>query len=392
MAALFLSSACQSGNERFSCVKDEKMEKLLTDIKDNNREVRKKEIIAGFTKATLLEFRRKLFEAAVKKAEKKMEDDDGPWDEIPDTTINAEQRPSSWGLRNRKTKPSVADDAIDLALYVDGSAGTFPMQIVRSPNGKEKSDQASNAAELDNGDSSSDSSVFEETEETPKTQKSPEKQAKDKSNENNNGKSNNPTTPTVERFVIRESRDEGNQCDIAVTLTPLKDNGTSTEDLYEVRSFSTQTERVMFQELDEADSSGSSFNEDLVESTRNKTLNTMQKTQIDDSVVWKLRERCDRAESRLIELERRHQYEISEMKQEHVTIRNELAALASEEPREGREEVVSQRTATYNTCIDLTDRSNMIWTQDSQGASVLTKESEMHRDLAQSDRATRTNS
>ena len=141
------------------------MEKFLVNLKDKNREDTKKDIVANYTKATLLDFRRKLFETAVKKAEESLEDNNIPWDELSDTGRTLEQKPSSWGLRNRKTKPSVADDTIDLALFSKGSTAKFPIQIVRGLPEAEKAGKTPQNTDLEKESTRSESecSVFDET-------------------------------------------------------------------------------------------------------------------------------------------------------------------------------------------------------------------------------------
>ena len=69
MAALFASSDDRAGFERIKGLLDEKIEGILVGYVKRKHEEAAKEISANYTKAVLLEFRRKLFNLAVSKAE-----------------------------------------------------------------------------------------------------------------------------------------------------------------------------------------------------------------------------------------------------------------------------------------------------------------------------------
>ena len=399
MAALFMSSSKQVGNASFSCVRDEKMEKLLASTKDKNREDLKKEIIAGFTKSTLLEFRRKLFEVAVKKAESKMEDNNIPWDEIPETQAEYDQKPSSWGLRNRKTRPSIAEDSIELAVFIEDPQRDFPMQIVRALSGKEKTEHATSNddAEQASSDSNSSSSVFDENLEFIDTQES----LRPDVTESNHTTAN----PSVERFVIRECEADPNASNseaIPVIVTPLCDSGTSTDDLSLLipiidptqaslrrdygtstdglilrRSEATQTERGMFQEVRDIDTSPDSFNEDHIEYSSVNRSRDKPEQPANNMAYRELQVRCEKAEARLVEIENQHQREITDLRREQAGIRKDLYKIST-----GAEQPDSQ-------IVEIPDESDFVYTQDTQGDTVVTRASSMHRELAQKEAGAR---
>ena len=365
MAAFFLGSESQEGKDCFAGVKDEKMEKLLMKLKDGSRENIKKEIVVGFTKATLLEFRRKLFEMAVKKEESKMDGRNTSWDELPDDPLDNSRDPSSWGLMNRRTKPSVADDSIVLALFIEDPQGDFPMQIVKGLPAK--SNDVDNTAEkeneIDEESSASENSVFEEDiEQTPKQPTQEGGKPKE-----------NVVTPEkkTERFVIRETetRSEQNRdIEIPVTVTALCDSATETDDLFSCASSATQTEEEMFQEH-ESDLSDSSFNEEVTEtSDRRPTMNNDDKQTQD--TIRELRERCEQAERRLDDEEKRHKNEVFEIRREYKSIRQDFSRLEKDHcPNKGTDDQVTIIEDEY------------ILTQDTQGVPLYTKKSSMHRDL-----------
>ena len=375
MADLFLSSESQNRKSCFANVRDDKMEKLLYDLKDDSRENSRKEIVAGFTKAHLLEFRRKLFDVAVKKVESRSNDKNIPWDELSDT----EQKPSSWELRNRKTKPSVADDTIDLALFIKGSHGSFPMQMIRPSTAKEKSGHVPDCkdAEFESCNSSSDQSVFDETQDAPNSQ--------DKRNCNSSEAGSNPTSERVERFVIRETEripcDAGNQCDFPVEIIPLSESATSTDDLVHLTSASTQTETSMFHEANDSDSSGGSFNEDLTEKGT-AIASAPKPDHPENDSIRSLRARCESAEKMLAALDKRHRDEINECRRVQAAIRKDLNDNAYVSKESSNPRVSTLPKSQPEATMDLTANPEFILTQDSQGEPVYTKPSIMHLELA----------
>ena len=408
MAAFFLSPASQDGKSCFSDIKDEKMEKFLVGLVEQNIVTTKKDIVANYTKATLLDFRRKLFEIAVKKAESSAEDNNVPWDELSDAALISEQKPSLWGLRNRKTKPTVADDAVDLALYIKGTVENFPMQIVRGLPDAEKAGKTPPNSDLEkeSNKSESGSSVFDETAEAPEIH--------DVRIEEVSEVFDTTVEPRVERFVIRETEpttlvsNEDNRIPVSVTplcdtgtstddlrdivTAPLRDNGTSTEGLVNLVSSSSQTEDSMFQEADEelsvSNSSLSSFNEDIVErSACNEKpanmANSGQNAGGNTAALDALRERCEKAEAKLSIMEVRHGEEIADVKRDQDKLRADLCKLSNPAT------VLAQ--AIPDPVIDLAAEPEFIMTQDSQGLPVMTRESEMHRDLAQREKSGRSN-
>ena len=71
MAASFLSGEHRDGVLSFKGAMGDKVEEILAGIDGTNDSETAKAIVSSFTKATLLEFRRKLFEIAVERIEEK---------------------------------------------------------------------------------------------------------------------------------------------------------------------------------------------------------------------------------------------------------------------------------------------------------------------------------
>ena len=398
MAAPFISPVERDGLSSFSGELGEKIENLLGSLEDDNREQVKKDIIANYTKATLLEFRRKLFSIAVQKEINRREED--ATDNVSDERAQqGEQKPTAWGMLSRKTKPGIADDNIDLSQFISNPSGGFPMQIVRR-GGKNKSKPQSESSEDESSgdDSNRDLAALdsEETDETTSNSSTPKAQAK-----KSTGRSVSP-----ESGATKESA-----ADIPVTISRLSDSGTSTDDLYYLVAAETQTEKGMFVDDSTGSDSDSSFNEEITipnsktmpkgRSSEKQDVSSASKQDY-ERMINDLRKRCEKAEQKIDRIENEHKQEIKVLREEQRAINMSMQEIMdrtvnSNGPTcsaEASTMIDPMLSATQQSSVDIMETSQSsedsfsgmskdpvyVLTQDSQGVPLFTRATSVHLD------------
>ena len=296
------------------------------------------------------------------------------------------------GLVNRRVKPLVADDCIDLALFVKDPKGVFPKHVLKQKNsGKKKPSEVDDTTDDLNASCSSD-------------------QREDSTRAS--AEYHRETQKQFERFVIRESycAAEGNSGDeVPVSVIPLRDSSTTTCDLKSLVSTATQTDESCLSDrsIGESDTPNSSVPQSIEDMSRKRTV--MARDGLSDANKGDdfamsfelLNERCDKAERRMEAAEHEHVKEMAVMRSEHYLIRDDLRKLREKVieqksvkaiPRKiaaktsnsssysGRQSVETPSTAPTVSWV-AGQGTSMIMTQDSQGDPVLTSETPAHATL-----------
>ena len=239
MAARFLSSEIASGISSLSGLIDDKLFEILSLFDSANHTDLAKQINSNFTKAALLENRRKIFDVAVVKERERRalatEQQHRPsTDEAHEQAYSVPTEIAEWQLANRGTKPKTVDDIIQLALFVDDVEVGFPECTLA------KCSLASKAKVNNSRQPRIDSALCA-------TVREKEKVGSDKSE--NQTQANRVIASDVqksfERFIIRESyqTSDTDTCDVStpVDIVKLKDSSTSTVEPPVRRSIATQT-------------------------------------------------------------------------------------------------------------------------------------------------------
>ena len=228
MASLFLSSEEMQGIHGLSGRIDEKLIEIISSRDNKNPANLSKQIIANFTKSTLLESRRKIYEFAIEKEKGNRSLATDANDAIvndPDDRARIDmQDMSKWQLTNRGTKPKITDGIIQLSLFIDVPGESFPIRVLatNASKPKPKSDSNTGNGVVEIPDNNSD-----------KGKVNPEAAQKE-----------------FERSVIREvcggdTSGTTPNC-TPVTVTKLIESSASTREHSSTRSFATQTDESSF--------------------------------------------------------------------------------------------------------------------------------------------------
>ena len=386
MAACLISSDKGDDISKISRILEGKIVGLLTKVEYDNVQETGKTICASYTKAALLDFRRKLFAVACK-AEK--ESDKGEINQRDALTIDKDecaQKEKTPVLANRKSKQPVVDDCIALALHIKNPTGTFPQQVLKSKTVErsKKNSQTTNSdksgGECDSGSSSSE----QEEESDCETNKEPIGVQKH-----------------FERFVIRElcserpddeATQEENWGDIPVAVTALRECSTQTDTPYPGPS------------IIELRDSGSFDLESDDEMSRKRTVMErdstmdMSKCKVRENDVEEIRRKCDRVERRINSIEYEHAKEMGILRAEHSAIKDDLAAVdrkigmqvgngskacdksgkIGKQKRDTRVKEPSQRKVVIDRSWETDESTMLVLTQDSQGEPVMTRATPLH--------------
>ena len=226
----FLSSARSEGFSSLKGELDEKLVSILVRLKRKTYGEIAKEVSANFTKAALLDARKKIFNHVVAKEEKRLtlatEGRDANSIDVDDRAALPGHAPSLLRLVNRRSKPLIVDDILLLSLYIEDPRESFPEQVLKKITAKPCTAEPSNA--IDSTDdvsvsSDHDEELTEKENETPAAAKEVGRVAGEKS------ESNNP------------SKDEVRADDPPIESTKLCSTHTSTSDLIRTRTIATQT-------------------------------------------------------------------------------------------------------------------------------------------------------
>ena len=406
MAACFASSDEVDGILQISSVFYGKIKKSLIEVDSENYQETSKSICAGFTKAALLDFRRKLFAIAYKFESEKpgggaiLSDANGI-----DKDDRARQDTSPVrgpGLVNRKSKPPVADDCVALAMYVKDPKGAFPDEVLKSVESGKKNSS-------------------EQPESPPQSPKpiANAKQANsdidpgDKSKEKADHSS---VQKRFERFVISEQYTDGSDNtgeSIPVSVSALRETGTSTSDLIRLVNSATQTVESSFNEEREDESSVHNASGKPNEEDMSRKRTVKQRDNVSDfdrlmeceASLDALDKKYENAERKMIIFEHEHTKEMSVLKAEQSLLRKELKAIkeridtgksanamqksnegriADKPSRSGSQNTSKQRaTESIDSTWDVNKCSTMIMTQDSQGEPVMTRATPVHTECAE---------
>ena len=250
MAALFLTAKEMHSISSLSGVINEKLVEFLCSQDSGNHAEIAKQITAGFTKAALIEARRKIFEVAICKEKEKSSLATEWYDE---STFETDERTSidpmclkELRLVNRSTKPKLAEDIMQIASYIDDPEIDFPMCTVRSVATKEKA--------------VSDKGKIRENPTSPHAHNSdPVENPGSATGDRNSSaaKSSESSAPIAnlndrfERFVIRETSSSiivGTE-EVSATVSELRDYSEATTGIISFRSFATQTDCVVLEPI-----------------------------------------------------------------------------------------------------------------------------------------------
>ena len=413
MAASFLSS---ENRDDFSSIVGnlgDKIEEILTGLDGSNDRETSKEIISNFTKAALLEFRRKLFVIAVERLEEREYANEylsecGP----PEGTYSGQCR-DDWALATRKSKPLIADDNVALARFIQRLDKEFPTHVLKvKASDKKKANKA-----LPDEDP-----VCENIARTSESEQ--ERRIENKCVDQGSVTEVDvivdeaacvvvecaPEGRRVERFVIKELEptkrvgdDEG---EVPIDVVALKDASTSTKGLCVARTIATQTPAIFANQSARMDISDSSFNDSLVEATsaRPKHTSSEKGSPADDRLakwyeeeMFRLTKRCVRAEKKLDAIENEHTKELNEARAEQIAIRKDLDSFRVRmgeenetirntpieevrpptQSRGGRPADAVHDQVTAGTWDSSKERRS-IMTQNTQGEAVITKVTPAH--------------
>ena len=142
MDAYFLSSSDSGG---FSCLKgvlDKNIESILSPLVKGNRGRIGKRILAGFTKATLLGARKKIFDIAVNRETERRsiakDIGDADANDPPGRAAVLSLPPETWRLVDRRSKPKTVEDILILILHMKGLRDSFPSSVLKKPAEEKK--------------------------------------------------------------------------------------------------------------------------------------------------------------------------------------------------------------------------------------------------------------
>ena len=417
MAAQFLSCEERDGITRIKGILDKKLEDIILGYREENHSDFCKEVTASFTKNALLETRRKLFDVAIA-----VEDERKTKGPVARDAVRkvSDERPegeaqclATRGLVNRRVKPAVSNDIADLVAYVGGTTKKFPMQMVKSLAERKKVG-TSIEGEIDDKDASlieqvdiSDLSLESASEicVTPTVQ---------------SGRS--AIQQRVERFVIEETNPQTDKdtvdCQIPVTIVALKELSTSTEDLIRVRSIAIQTDPVIVRAYDrtgqDSEDSEDGTNTSPVDTDVSKNYPVPTVSSRAESIMmeplddmFELDQKCERLDRKICLVEREQKRELSSLKAEQSTLRAEIAEYCSKKgtgkstkpgskvitpnisvnrrsnASESDMSALNSRNDTDDDCNDWGDihSGSMVYTQNTQGVMVVTRETPAHRIL-----------
>ena len=227
-----------------SGVISEKLIEILCRRDSDNHADLTKLIISSFTKSSLLEARRKIFDFAIAKEKEKRALATARGDATTDDTDQCSgihmRNLEQWDLDNRGNKPKVANDIAALSLYIEDPGETFPVHILAKSTSTAKGKTKSLSPVRNTSSSSSDdASPVKSTEVLPL--------AKSATSNELPGKQQNPVElqKTFESFVIKEvcgvESNTPDPNDRPVSITALIDSSTSTREHNTHRSIGTQT-------------------------------------------------------------------------------------------------------------------------------------------------------
>ena len=400
MAACFLSPVDRDENQKISVGLEGKIDELLSKAHSGNVQETSKAICAAYTKAALLESRRKLFEIACKlnlEKEKGGAKQKDASESDKDECTQVDNPPKrDVGLVNRRAKPPVADDCVVLAVFIKNPKGVFPSHVLRRKEPEKSKQDQSEALSDDNSDREGE-------------------QGDNTSGENTTGKSG--LQKRFERFVIKEGStgsDESRGSEIAVTVTALCDSGTTTRDLVRVTSTATQTEES--HRIDPSSSvSSHSISETVIDDDMSRKRTAKERDQVSDyerlveceRKLELLDKRWDREEKKMEIAEHEHAKEMSIIRAEQTIVKDELKTLKSKfSTQSGGEKTMKSKlnpppqkrriTRSNPTPItideedeswDVNESAMYVLTQDSQGDPVMTKACPAHSMLGEGDRS-----
>ena len=242
MAAFFLSAKEMRGISSLSGVINEKLVEILCSQDSTNHAEIAKQITSGFTKAALIEARRKIFDVAISK-EKEVFSLATGWNDAA-SVATEEQAVDETGsvqerrLVNRSTKPKLAEDIMQIALFIDNPELDFPRCTMKCATTKNKPTSDKEARSEPSTPTSSGNPSSKD--DTGGNRRSP------RSVHGNTSAPNASLQAQFERFVIRESNIDKaqNSTDISAAISEVRDYSSSTVELIVFRSFATQTDAV----------------------------------------------------------------------------------------------------------------------------------------------------
>ena len=400
MAASLISSDDGDGISKISCVLEGKISELLTKVSSENNLETGKTICASYTKAALLDSRRKLFSIAVKiEAEKAEGEIGGAYrkDATDNDKVDCLTKDSNPVLANRKAKPPVVEDVLALALYIKDPKGGFPRNVLKGKsNGKKKlPGEGEGDASRSDTESGSNCSGSDQEEESKREE----------------GDKTSQIQRHFERFVIEEVNvcDRNNQNgDIPITVTALRDSGTRLRESPKLVSTASQTD-VPYPGLSIAELRELSDNDDTLDNdmSRKRTIRERdnekdnENRKVCENAIDDMRKRCEKSDKRMDFLEHEHAKEMSILRLEQSAIKDELKTMSkrmvvqkgidarcvasASETDQQRRILRSRGGKNRNVGVDEsweTDESTMMTlTQDSQGESIMTRISPAHATL-----------
>ena len=393
MAACLLSSDEGDGISKISSVLEGKIKDLLADVNSANCLDTSKTVCSSYTKAALLDFRRKLFTIASKIEAEKEKGGANQKDAIgfdKDECFPKESYPS---LANRKAKPPVVDDVIALAQYIKHPKGGFPRDVLKAKSsGKSKlPDQEDRNANRSDADSASNYSSSEQEEECS----------------NEKGSKNQEIQKHFERFVIKEvggDAPDSSESNIPITVTSLRDTSTSTGASPKLVSSYAQTDipypGLSIAELKEWEAANEYLDDDM---SRKRSVferdssKDSDKGKVRENALDEVRRKCDRAEKRMDKMEHEHYKEMSILRLEHSIIKDELRVISKRDdnqkvshakggengPKNDQQRRIVQSRRAQSGIGDTasweTDESTMMTlTQNSQGEQFMTRITPAH--------------
>ena len=392
MDACFMSSDEREGFSALKGELDSKIESILGRLTKGNYDQVAKEILSNFTKSALLESRKKIFSCVVAKDEKKRSLATNK------RTVNKgvpSDKATSLGpdlhlrrLVNRRSKPRIADDIVSMVLHIKHPGDAFPEQILQKQDTKR--------AESPN----EDPEIELETE---------------------------IVDDWADDFDADGPEDLGNDEQIVVTTTKLRDSHTSTTDLVLTRTIATQTivsdlrkealavearcnlpqatpnvDKPASNEVEESESASHPpspassphsersileyIDEEYESLKMSKSARKIDSTNNEKQLVA-LNDKYNAMMRRVIRLEKKHENDIK-------TLRDELQARHEGPPRRRHSEsdMTSPKTpfgeheadpfdcsTESDTSVwDVSDTDMMVKTQDSQGNPVTTRATPFH--------------
>ena len=423
MAAQFASSSFEVGLSRIKGIFDISMEDLICGSEDVGNEDFVKKITAGFTKNALLETRRKLYDVAMSVHDGRRTKGSVAKDALRSGSVDCLSKGSHCdtgrGLVNRRVKPAVASDISDLSVYIRDTDSDFPVHMVkRAPVDRKISNKPKESVVDDDN-----ISLIENVNESDVSLDSASEIRSE------GGEIDSPQT-LRERYIITEEVAKSDSDNPSVSIVALKESGTSTSDLCSYRSISTQTDEeipqtggveiaptiraeIKYPRHPSPDTNPpSELQVPLAQvSQENRppenTVDSNASMMDPNDPMFELSQKLNRLDKKMNLIEREHMFEIMSLKSEQATLRAEFSdALGKRQshnnqqsnanragnPPCSRERMSVKEDIAAISSSNATDHAeegdwgdyrntNFVFTQDSQGVTVVTRETPAHQIL-----------